>query len=213
LNIMHTMTRRATRQILFSLFTLPLLWLLPLSITPATAADGPDTAIKSTTDELLSQFDSRRDELSADSGALYSLVDEIVLPRFDFNRMSKLVLGKHWRKSTPEQQGQFVEVFQGLLVRTYASALFEYTGQAIEYKPMAAAEGDEAEVKSEIDLGGGTKIPINYSMAKNDDNWQVYDVIIDGISLVTNYRSSYGREIRKNGIDKLIETLRAKADG
>jgi len=210
---MHTMSRRSIHPTLISLVALPLMWLMSVSTSPAVAADAPDVAIQSTTDQLLEQFETRRDELSADSKALYALVDEIVLPRFNFDRMSKLVLGKHWRKSTPEQQGQFVEVFKGLLVRTYASALFEYTGQAIDYKPMAAVEGDEAEVKSEIDLGGGTKVPINYSMSKNEDNWQVYDVIIDGISLVTNYRSSYGREIRKNGIDKLIETLRAKAEG
>lgn len=177
------------------------------------ASEAPDAAIKGTTDELLAQFESRRDELSSDSTALYALVNDIVLPRFDFDRMSRLVLGKHWKKASPEQQGQFVDVFKALLVRTYASALFEYTGQEIKYKPMKAVDGDEAEVKSEIDLGGGTAVPINYSMTKKDDNWQVFDVSIDGISLVTNYRSSYGQQIRKKGIDKLIETLRAKAAG
>lgn len=192
---------------------LPLVLISMLSTMPLQAADAPDVAIKGTTDELLAQFDTRRDELSADSAALYSLVNDIVLPRFDFKRMSRLVLGKHWKKATPEQQGEFIDVFKALLVKTYASALFEYTGQEIVYKPLKAVEGDKAEVKSEIDLGGGTTVPINYSMKNNKDNWQVYDVSIDGISLVTNYRSSYGREIRKNGMEKLIETLRAKASG
>ncbi len=201
------------RAVALPAIAIPLLFASVLAGAPVRAADAPDVAIKGTTDELLAQFASRRDELSADSTALYALVNDIVLPRFDFKRMSRLVLGKHWKKATDEQKGEFVDVFKALLVKTYASALFEYTGQEIVYKPLKAVEGDKAEVKSEIDLGGGTTVPISYSMKNNDDNWQVYDVSIDGISLVTNYRSSYGREIRQNGIDKLIETLRAKTSG
>ena len=185
--------------------------LLTVGVAPLSAMESADEAIRSTTDTLLEQFEARRDELTSDDAALYALVDEVVLPRFDFERMSRLVLGKHWRKASDDQQQQFVEVFKALLVRTYASALFEYTGQEVEYKPARLTEDDEAEVRSDIDIGNGTKVPLNYTMSKSGDDWLVYDVSIDGISLVTNYRSSYGREIRKNGIDQLIQSLRDKA--
>jgi len=124
-------------------FTLLLVSMLSIAPVQAASESEPDVAIKGTTDELLAQFETRR---------------------FDFARMSRLVLGKYWKKATDEQKGDFVDAFKALLVKTYASALFEYTGQEIVYKPMKAVEGDKAEVKSEIDLGGGTTVPINYSM-------------------------------------------------
>jgi len=185
-----------------------------LSLVPgsfAVASEAPDVIVKTTTDAVLNEFAQRRDELEADQGKLYELVAEKVLPHMDFKRMSRMVLGRNWKKATPEQQASFTNEFRSLLVRTYATALFEYSGQPIEYAAFRMADGaDDAQVKTMIDAGAGPKIPLSYSLAKDADEWKVYDVSIDGISLVTNYRSSYSRIVKKNGVDGLIEKLAKK---
>jgi len=182
-----------------------------LTSAPARAGDAPDVIIKNTTEAVLGEFAERRDELKADQSKLFALVADRVLPHMDFTRMSRMVLGRNWKKATPEQQSSFTSEFKSLLVRTYATALFEYSGQPIEYQPFRMADGDDdAQVKTLIDAGAGPKIPLSYSLAKDADEWKVYDVSIDGISLVTNYRSSYSRIVKKNGVDGLIKRLAKK---
>lgn len=186
-----------------------------LSFTVAAySMPAPDVLIKETTDKVLSELSAKRSELKADQSKLYRLVDEIILPHFDFERMSRLVLGKHWRTASADQQGKFVGEFKSLLVRTYATALFEYTGQEIVYKPFHDKAGDgRATVRTEIKPNDGPPVPLDYSLAKNDDgSWKVFDIRIDGISLVTNYRTTYSRKIQREGMDGLIATLAQKND-
>ena len=173
------------------------------------AGQSPDTLVRETTDRVLSELTSNREALQADFNQLYEMVDEIVLAHFDFTRMSKLVLGKHWKKASKKQRERFEQEFKSLLVRTYATALFEYTGQEIIYKPFHYKEGsDRAVVKTEIVPDDGPHIPLNYALRKELDNeWRVYDVRIDGISLVTNYRTAYGRIIESKGMDELIVSM------
>ena len=173
------------------------------------AGPSPDTLVRETTDRVLSELTSNRQALQADFNQLYEMVDEIVLTHFDFTRMSKLVLGKHWKKASKKQRERFEQEFKSLLVRTYATALFEYTGQEIIYKPFHYKEGsDRAVVKTEIVPDDGPHIPLNYALRKESDNeWRVYDVRIDGISLVTNYRTAYGRIIESKGMDELIVSM------
>ncbi len=175
----------------------------------AVASMMPDALVKETTDKLIAELTTNRKALMEDSEKLYRLVDELVLPHFDFLRMSKLVLGKYWRTANDAQREQFVEQFKNLLVRTYATALFEYTGQKIVYKPFRLKQGSTlAVVKTDILQQDGPKIPFNYSLKQNDNGtWKVYDIRVDGISLVTNYRTSYGQMIQNNGIDSLIASL------
>lgn len=176
---------------------------------PTHAGQSPDVLVKETTDKVLSELTSNRETLQTDVNQLYQMVDEIVLPHFDFTRMSKLVLGKHWKKASKKQRQQFQREFKSLLVRTYATALFEYTDQEIIYKPFRYKEGsDRAVVKTEIVPGDGPNIPLDYALQKEADGvWRVYDVRIDGISLVTNYRTAYGRFIESRGMDKLIVSM------
>ena len=139
---------------------------------------------------------------------MYELVAEIVLPYFDFRRMSQWVLGRNWRTATAQQRERFVEQFRLLLVRTYGRALSEYADEKVIYLPFdAGSEADRVTVRTEIEQPGGAPIPISYSMYLSDDGWKVYDVAISGVSLVTNYRSSFGSIIRKDGMDSLIEQL------
>ena len=187
-------------------------WLLILS--PAYAGQSPDALVRETTDKVLEELTQNRAALDEDVQRLYQLVDEIVLPHFDFTRMSKLVLGKHWKKASDAQRQKFKEEFKSLLVRTYATALFEYTGQEIIYKPFHSEAGsDRAVVKTEIVARDGPNIPMDYVLKKGaKQDWLVYDVRIDGISLVTNYRNAYGRIIDAKGIDTLIASLAKKRE-
>ena len=178
------------------------------------AAQSPDLLVRETTDKVLQELTVNRETLEADVNRLYQMVDDIVLPHFDFTRMSKLVLGKHWKKATEDQRREFQQEFKSLLVRTYATALFEYTGQEIIYKPFHNKKGaDRVVVKTEIVPNDGPNIPLHYSLSKGKNGaWLVYDISIDGISLVTNYRSAYGRIIESEGIDNLIVSLIEKRE-
>ena len=183
------------------------LTLLP-GIAGADAGDiSPRELVRDTSSRMLVALRDEKQAIVADPGHLYELVAEIVLPYFDFRRMSQWVLGRNWRSATAEQREQFVEQFRILLVRTYGSALSEYADETIIYLPFVEP-GDAATVtvRTEIEQVGAP-IPISYSMYRSPDGWKVYDVAISGVSLVTNYRSTFGSIIRKEGMDSLIRQM------
>jgi len=164
--------------------------------------------ILTTTDTILKRLKSEQEVLIQNPGKIYDLVDEMVLPHFDFDRISRWVLGRYWKKANATQRAGFSVEFKQLLVRTYAKALLEYTDQKVVFLPYEhAADAKDVTVKSEIDQPGGFAIPIHYSLHFKNNVWKVYDVEIDGVSLVANYRTSFAREIRKNGLNKLIVKL------
>ena len=172
---------------------------------------SPEQLIKQTADEVLEIIKQRNQEFKQDPSKLYALVDEKVLPHFDFDRMTDLALGKHRRKVKGDQKPRLVKEFRNLLVRTYGKALLEYNDQQIIYLPMRGNEAKgEVTIRTEIEQKGGFPIPLNYDLYKKDDAWKVYDISVDNISLVTNYRSSFAKEIKANGIDGLIKTLQAR---
>lgn len=186
--------------------------LASLAAVPARAAGDitPLELVQDTSTRMLAALKDERDVISKDSGRLYELVSTIVLPYFDFERMSQWVLGKNWRTATPDQRVRFVEQFRNLLVRTYGTALSDYADEKITYLPFAGDLGAQTvTVRTEIEQAGST-IPINYSMYRSRDGWKVYDVAISGVSLVTNYRSSFGNIIRDKGMDSLIRQLAEK---
>ncbi len=148
-----------------------------------------------------------RDAFEADPSLLRDLIKDEVLPHFDFQTMSKRVLGKHWRKASDEQRGAFVKQFRSLLVRTYSTSLLEYADLPIEYlDTQERDDGAKAKVMAAVQLSDGKNVPIDYELYKKSE-WKVYDVAINGVSLVINYRSSFASEIRKNTLDGLIATL------
>ncbi|MEZ5542983.1 MAG: ABC transporter substrate-binding protein [Pseudomonadota bacterium] len=170
----------------------------------------PQELVEDTSSRMLAALKSERPTISRDSGRLYDLVSTIVLPYFDFERMSQWVLGKNWRTATPDQRTRFVEQFRNLLVRTYGQALLDYADEKIVYLPFAGdVSAPTVTVRTEIEQAGST-IPISYSMYRSRDGWKVYDVAISGVSLVTNYRSSFGNIIREQGMDSLIDQLARK---
>ena len=179
---------------------------------------SPQELVRDTSSRMLLAMHEQQGSIEKDATHLYQLVEEIVLPYFDFRRMSQWVLGRNWRTATTQQREQFVEQFRMLLVRTYGTALLEYADEEIVYLPTAEErEGATVTVRTEINQPGVGVIPITYSMYPSDNGWKVYDISISGVSLVTSYRSTYGSIIRKDGIDQLIDQLaernRLQADG
>ncbi len=189
----------------------PVFLLMHLSVavcaTPAPADILPQELVRDTSSRMLSALRDEQDAIKNNPGRLYELVSDIVLPYFDFRRMSQWVLGKNWRTATPDQRERFVEEFRKLLVRTYGTALSEYADEKIIYLPFSVStDARTVTVRTEIEQGGST-IPISYSMYNSSEGWKVYDVAISGISLVTNYRSTFGSIIRGEGMDSLIKQL------
>ena len=170
---------------------------------------SPQELVEKTTDRIVAALKVEQAAIKENPSRLYEIVDEIVLPHFDFYRMSRWVLGKHWRKATPAQREQFVREFRTLLVRTYAKALNDNYDKPIDLLPMRAKKGaDEVTVRTEVQVDSGFPIPIDYKMYRNDKGeWLVYDVSVDGVSLVTNYRSTFSKEIRQGGLPRLIADL------
>ena len=173
----------------------------------------PDQLIKQTSEKVLNALEINKEEYADNPEAIFKLVNDIILPHLDFRAMSKLALGKNWRKAKEDQQLRFVDAFKTMLIRTYSKSLTEYAGQDIKFLPYRPpAEGKRtAKVKTIIDQGTGPEIPIIYSLRIKDSIWKVYDIKIDGVSLVTNYRNSFASDIRKVGIDGLIDRLIAKS--
>lgn len=173
----------------------------------------PDEAtalIKGLADQVLSILQTRRAEFERDPGALVSLVETLVLPHFDFERITQGAVGPAWRQATPAQQRRLVEAFERLLVRTYARSLLNYSGQEIRYLPPRPGQRPGTlTVVTEVREPGAAPIPIEYRMHSANGRWQIYDVVINNASLVGSYRSSFVEEIQRGGIDGLIERLAA----
>lgn len=183
-----------------------------LSMVAWAADPPPDVLARNTTNEVLAILKADKDIQGGNVQKVYDLVEAKVLPHFDFNRMTQLAVGKHWNAATPKQKQTLVKEFRSLLVRTYASSLTAFSNQTIEFKPFSMPPGaSEVTVQTEVKQPGGKPIPINYDMHRTAFGWKVFDVSIDGVSLVINYRSSFANTIRQSGIEGLISMLEAKS--
>ncbi len=178
----------------------------------ARAADTPpDVLVKNTAQEVLAIIKQDKEIQAGNTRKVIDLVDAKVLPHFDFDRMTMLAVGRHWQKASAAQRQALTKEFRTLLVRTYSNSLASYKNQTIEYRPQTVQPGDtDVTVNTVVDEPGGQPIPIDYSLEKTPSGWKVYDVAVDSVSLVTNYRSSFGAEIQSKGVDSLIKTLADK---
>ena len=183
---------------------------LGLSIS-ASAIEAPDALVKRTAEDVIAIVKSDKDIQAGNQAKIYELAEEKILPNFNFDRVSRLVLGKNWTKATPDQKVAFQAEFRRLLLRVYATALSKYKNQVIEYKPLRLADDAKTvTVKTSILQAGGQPIAVDYSLEKQADAWKVYDIVIEGVSLVVNYRDQFNQEIRQNGLDSLIKKLADK---
>jgi phospholipid transport system substrate-binding protein len=190
--------------------------ILLLALVPALAAaqEGPDALVKRVTDEVLAIIKADKELQAGNPRKVVELAEAKVLPHFDFARMTRLAVGRNWQQASEPQREALTKEFRTLLVRTYSTSLTAYRNQTIEVKPTRLAAGDnEATVRTQVIQPGGPPIPIDYSMQKDGAAWKVYDVVIDGVSLVTTYRGSFNDQIQKSGIDGLVKTLAERNRG
>jgi phospholipid transport system substrate-binding protein len=201
------MTQRSHR--LLALFTL--VFSLMLNHPVAAAGQAPDVLVKSVTEEVLGIVRQDKAIQAGDPKKTLDLVDAKVLPHFDFTRMTALALGRQWRSATPEQKATLTEEFRTLLVRTYANALTQFKDYQISYKPLKSKPEDvEVTVRTEVRKPGSQPDAVDYSLAMTDGEWKVFDVVVAGVSLITSYRDSFGEQVKADGIDGLIASLKAK---
>lgn len=191
-----------------------LLLLAFLTLLPGLGAAqevAPDMLIKNVTNDVLEVVRSDKDIQSGNTQKTMALVETKVLPHFNFEHMTRLAMARDWSKASAAQQKSLIDEFRTLLVRTYSKALNEYKSQTITFRPFKAKPGDtDVKVRTQINSAGSAKpIALDYYLEKQT-SWKVYDIEVDGISLVTNYRDFFASEIRQGGIDGLIKALQAK---
>ena len=186
--------------------------LVALSTSVNAQEIAPDTLIRSVSSDVLEIVRKDKEIQSGRTSKAIELVETKVLPHFNFVRMTQLAVGKDWRQASADQQKALASEFRTLLVRTYSKALTEYRNETLKFKPLSLKPEDtDARVKTEINQSnGGKPISIDYFMERSAGGWKVYDIEIGGVSLVTNYRDTFGSEIRRSGIDGLIKLLQSK---
>ena len=190
---------------------------LPFAVMPAPAfateataqASAPDALVKDISTQVLDTLRNSPEIRAGDSAKAAELIQTIVLPHFDFVRMTRLAVGKNWRSATPEQQQELTSLFRDLLVRTYSNALTQYRDQTLEFKPArAGAAPDIMQVPTEIVQSGAQPVAVEYVLQKQGDAWKVFDIVVMGTSLVINYRNTFEQKISQASIDGLIQSLK-----
>jgi phospholipid transport system substrate-binding protein len=178
---------------------------------PVLAQQAPNDLVQQVTEEVLEVIRKDREIQNGSTSKVIDLVDQKVLPHFNFLRMTALAVGKDWRRATPQQQQQLATEFKTLLVRTYANALTGYRNQKVIYKPFRMKpEETDVLVRTEVQQPGSKPVQLDYSLELRDGSWKVYDVTVAGISLVTNYRDQFSQEVRAGGVDGLIASIATK---
>ena len=178
------------------------------------AQEAPDALVKRTSGEVLQIVRTDPKVQAGDQQRIREVIETKLLPNFDFERMTALAMGRNWNKATPEQQKLLVDQFRTLLVRTYSGALSQYKDQTIDFKPLRAdPAAADVVVRSEVVRSGQAPVQIDYGMTRTPAGWKAYDVIVGGVSLVTNYRDEFNEQIRNGGVDGLIRTLGDKNKG
>ena len=199
---------------MFRVATIAVILWASLLFVPAGEAQelpGPQQLVEQTTEKVLDTLANRRKELENDHQLIYKLTNEIVVPHFDFVTIAKWVLAKHWRTATKEQKLRFIRAFRELMVKTYAVAILEYDGNKISYLPLRddVSKGDVT-VRTEFHQAGKPPVAINYSLHQRTSGWKVYDISVDGVSIVQTFRTSFGTEIKQTSLDAVIDRIEKK---
>lgn len=178
----------------------------------ALADDSPNAVIDGAVSLLTEQLDGRQAELEEDRGALYAIIDGILLPRFDRRFAAQLVLAKHWRTASEQQQARFIEAFYQALVRKYADGILEFDPEMITVMPFRGdASKNRSKVRSTVDLDDGSKVAVDYELVKRKAGWLVFNVIIEGVSYIRNFRAELDSEIKASSLNAVIERLESEA--
>jgi len=181
---------------------------------PANAQEAPDAMVKRVSQDVIATIKADPLIQAGNEARIREVIEAKLVPNFDFPRMTALAMGKNWRAATPEQQKRLADEFKTLLVRTYSGALAKYRDETIDYKPLRMNPSDtDVTVRTLVLKSGGQPVQIDYTLTKSADGWKVFDVVIGGVSLVTNYRDEFNEQIKNGGVDGLIKTLADRNKG
>ena len=173
---------------------------------------SPNAIVESAIDELAAGLNGRKEQLAADRAALHGLIDTILLPRFDRRYAAQLVLGRHWRSASDEQRERFIDAFDGALLRKYADGVLEFEQDRIEVLPFRGdATKQRTMVRTMVLLNDGDRVPVNYGLVMRDAGWLIFDVTIEGVSYIRNFRAELDAEIRSTSLDAVIERFESEA--
>jgi phospholipid transport system substrate-binding protein len=168
----------------------------------------PEQIVEQTSSELLKIINEHPERIKNEEGYVNQVINDLVLPVIDLESMGKLILGKHWKTASEEQRTQFIAQFKSMLVRTYAKSVADYGHAKVTVFPSQGEQkGQRHRVKSHLDIGGGTPLQVDYVFRRKDDSWKVFDLVVDGLSLIKNFRTSFSQEISETSLDALIERL------
>ncbi len=182
-----------------------------LCMSALAIAGSPNEAIESAVAEFAVALEGRKEALAANRPELYAVVDEVLLPRFDRRYAAQLVLGRHWRTASAEQRDKFITVFYGALLQRYSDGVLEFDQDRVEILPFRGdATKKRTTVKSIVRLSDGTKVPVSYGMVRRDGKWLMFDVTIEGISYIRNFRTELNAEIQAKSLDAVIARLEAE---
>jgi phospholipid transport system substrate-binding protein len=193
---------------------LPAAFVASLLLTSTAVADPgpPDAVIEGAVAELSEKLSGRKEELAENRDELYALIDDILLPRFDRKLAAQLVLAKHWRTASDEQRERFINTFYNSLLRKYSDGLLEFDEdriEVIEFRGDTSAK--RALVKTNVTLNDGTQVPVHYDLVNRGDRWLIFNVKVEGVSYVSNYRTELDSEIRTSSLQAVIDRLESEA--
>jgi phospholipid transport system substrate-binding protein len=180
-----------------------------LLITPALAqGDNPEALVKKMTDDVMTAIKADKQLAAGDKQKALKLAEQKILPHVDFGEATRLAVGRAWNEASPEQRKRLVSEFRNMLVRTYSNAISAYEGQTMKVLPVRMKPDDtEATVRNQFVRGGGKPVAVDYQMRKADGGWKIYDISVEGVSLVLTYRSEFDAIVKQQGIDGLIKRL------
>ena len=168
----------------------------------------PEQIVEQTSTELLKIINEQSERIKNEDGYVNQVINELILPVIDLQSMGKLILGKHWKTASDEQRTQFIEQFKSMLIRTYAKSVVDYGHAKVTvFPPQGGKQGKRHRVKSHLDLGSGTPLQVDYVFRRKDDTWKVFDLVVDGLRLIKNFRTSFSQEISETSLDALIARL------
>lgn len=172
-------------------------------------ADGrtPEQIVEETSSEVLEVINRDAERIKNEPGYVNTLIDDLIIPVVDLQSMGKLILGKHWKTASPEQQTRFISEFKSMLIRTYAKSITNYGDAKVTVLPNNKPQGRFYSVNTELDLGSGTPLTVAYVFREVAESWKIIDLSVDGLSLVKNFRTSFTHEISETSLDALIERL------
>jgi phospholipid transport system substrate-binding protein len=190
---------------------LALLGAAALAFSVAAQNLGPDQLVQKITDEILAAIKSDKQLAAGDKQKATKLAEEKVLPYIDFEQATRLAVGRAWREAAPEQKQRLVTEFRNMLVRTYSNAISAYEGQTLKVLPQRGKQDpEETVVRTQYIRAGGQPLPIDFTMRQKDGTWKVYDITVEGVSLVMTYRSEFDAVLKQEGVDGLIKRLAQK---